>query len=122
AKAVLVSNTLVKNGGGAAFLGSSQSDVSGNVVGLNKVGFVFAASSRTNMSFNALFNTDGDYVRTGRAQEPAPELKASSDITGDPHLVDPARDVFRLRADTPLIKVGGFPYLGALPPAPNSSP
>jgi len=32
ARAVLVSNTLVKNGGGAAFLGQSQSDVSGNVV------------------------------------------------------------------------------------------
>ncbi|HSQ50285.1 MAG TPA: pectinesterase family protein, partial [Nitrospiraceae bacterium] len=30
AHAVIVSNTLVKNGGGAAFLGQSQSDVSGN--------------------------------------------------------------------------------------------
>ena len=62
AKAVLVSNTLVKNGGGAAFLGSSQSDVSGNVVGFNKIGFLFAASGRATTSFNAFFkNSDGDY-------------------------------------------------------------
>ncbi len=119
AKAVLVSNTLVKNGGGAAFLGSSQSEASGNVVGLNKVGFLFAASSHAKTSFNALYNSDGDYVRSGSPQQLAPELKAKSDITGDPHFVDPGRDDFRLRADTPLVRIGGFPYLGALAPASN---
>jgi hypothetical protein len=116
AKAVLVSNTLVKNGGGAAFLGQSQSDVSGNVVGLNRVGFLVASSSRAATSYNAFFNTDGDYLRVGNPNQPAPELKAQSDITGDPYFVDPAKDDFRLRADTPLIKVGSFPFLGALPP------
>ena len=116
AKAVLVSNTLVKNGGGAAFLGQSQSDVSGNVVGLNRVGFLVASSSRAAMSYNAFFNTDGDYLRVGNPNQPAPELKAPSDITGDPFFVDPAKDDFRLRADTPLLKVGSFPFLGALPP------
>jgi parallel beta helix pectate lyase-like protein len=116
AKAVLVSNTLVKNGGGAAFLGQSQSDVSGNVVGLNKVGFLVAASSRAATSYNALYNTDGDYLRVGNPNQPAPELKAQSDITGDPFFVDPAKDDFRLRPDTPLVKVGSFPFLGALPP------
>jgi Periplasmic copper-binding protein (NosD) len=119
AKAVLVSNTLVKNGGGAAFLGASQSEVYGNVVGLNKVGFLFAASSHTKTSYNALFNSDGDYVRSGSPQQLAPELKATSDITGDPRFVDPGHDDFRLRADTPLVKIGEFPYLGALAPASN---
>jgi hypothetical protein len=119
AKAVLVSNTLVKNGGGAAFLGSSQSEASGNVVGLNKVGFLFAASSHAKTSFNALYNSDGDYVWSGSPQQLAPELKAKSDITGDPHFVDPGRDDFRLRADTPLVQIGEFPYLGALAPASN---
>src|SRR5690349_7695006 len=95
AKAVLVSNTLVKNGGGVAFLGSSQSEVSGNVVGLNKVGFLFAASSQASTSFNALYNSDGDYVRNGTPQQLAPELKAKSDITGDPRFVDAERDDFR---------------------------
>jgi len=116
ARAVLVSNTLVKNGGGAAFLGQSQSDVSGNVVGLNQRGFVIAPSSQTSTSFNALYNADGDYLREGNPNQPAPELKAQSDITGDPRFVDPVHDDFRLRLDTPLLKIGRFPYLGALAP------
>ncbi len=120
AKAVLVSNTLVKNGGGVAFLGNSQSEAYGNVVGLNKVGFLFAGSSQTKTSFNSLYNSEGDYVRSGPPQRLAPELKAASDITGDPGFVDPSRDDFRLRADTPLVKIGEFPYLGALAPATNS--
>ena len=117
ARAVLVSNTLVKNGGGAAFLGQSQSDVSGNVVGLNRRGFVIAPSSQISTSFNAFYNADGDYLREGNPNQPAPELKAQSDITGDPRFVDPGHDDFRLRLDTPLLKIGRFPYLGALAPA-----
>ncbi len=117
ARAVIVSNTLVKNGGGAAFLGQSQSDVSGNVVGLNRVGFVIAPTSQTTSSFNAFYNTDGDYLRVGTPNQPAPELKARSDMTGDPHFVDPEHDDFRLGLDTPLLKIGQFPYLGALAPA-----
>ena len=119
AKAVLVSNTLVKNGGGVAFLGTSQSEAYGNIVGLNKVGFLFAASSHTKTSFNALYNSDGDYVRSGSPQRLAPELKATSDITGDPRFVDPTHEDFRLQADTPLVRIGQFPYLGALAPASN---
>lgn len=118
ARAVIASNTLVKNGGGATFLGQSQSDVSGNVVALNRVGFVIAPTSQTTSSFNAFYNTDGDYLRVGTPNQPAPELKARSDIAGDPHFVDPEHDDFRLRLDTPLLKVGHFPYLGALAPAP----
>ncbi len=117
AQAAIVSNTLVKNGGGAAFIGQSQSDVSGNVVGLNRVGFLIASSSQITTSFNAFYNKDGDYFREGNPSQPAPELKAQSDITGDPHFVDPVHDDFRLGPDTPLLKIGRFPYLGALAPA-----
>lgn len=118
AKAVLISNTLVKNGGGAAFLGQSESEASGNVVGLNRVGFLVAPSSRVSTSFNAFYkNSDGDYMRSGDPNQPAPELRAKSDITGDPFFVDPGHDDFRLRVDTPLVKVGTFPFLGALAPA-----
>ncbi|MEO8340684.1 MAG: pectinesterase family protein [Nitrospirota bacterium] len=116
AHAVIVSNTLVKNGGGASFLGQSQSDVTGNVIGLNRVGFVIAPSSRATTSFNAFYNTDGDYLRVGNPNQPALELKGQSDIIEDPHFVDPAHDDFRLRPDTPLLKIGHFPYLGALAP------
>lgn len=122
AKAVLVSNTLVKNGGGAAFLGSSQSDVSGNVVGFNKVGFLFAASGRATTSFNAFFkNSDGDYVRAGSSLSPAPDLTSASDIRTDPRFVDAEHGDFRLRADTTLLNKGSFSYLGALPPVAHPS-
>jgi hypothetical protein len=121
AQAVLVSNTLVKNGGGAAFLGQSQSEVTGNVVGLNRVGFVIAPSSQISTAFNAFYNADGDYLRVGNPNQPAPELRAQSDITGDPHFVDPEHDDFRLRLDTPLLNIGRFSYLGALEPASPST-
>ena len=117
ARAVLVSNTLVKNGGGAAFLDQSRSDVTGNVVGLNRVGFVIAPSSLNATSFNAFYNTDGDYLRVGNPNQLAPELKAQSDIIGDPYFVDAGHDDFRLRLDSPLLRIGHFPYLGALAPA-----
>jgi len=116
AKASLVGNTLVKNGGGAAFLGASQSDASGNVIGLNKVGFLVAPSSRVTTSFNALFNSDGDYMRAGSPNTPAPDLKQDSDVVGDPRFVDAERDDFRLRSDSGALNRGQFPFLGALPP------
>ena len=111
ARAVLVSNTIAKNGGGAAFLG--------NIVGLNKVGFLVAPTSQATFSYNALYNPEGDYRAAGPPDRPAPELKAASDLAVDPGFVDPARDDFRLRGDTPLMRVGGFAYLGALAPAGN---
>jgi hypothetical protein len=116
AKASLVGNTLVKNGGGVAFLGASQSDASGNVIGLNKVGFLVAPSSRVTTSFNALFNSEGDYMRAGSPNTTAPDLKQDSDIVGDPHFADAEHDDFRLRSDSGLLNRGQFPFLGALPP------
>jgi hypothetical protein len=116
AKASLVGNTLVKNGGGAAFLGASQSEASGNVVGLNKVGFLVSPSSRTTTSFNALFNSEADYMRAGAPNTPAPDLKQDSDVVGDPRFVDAEHDDFRLRSDSGLLNRGQFPFLGAFPP------
>jgi parallel beta-helix repeat protein len=116
AKAVLTSNTLVKNGGGAAFLGSSHNVVSGNIVGLNTVGFVIAPSSQTTLSFNGLFNKAGDYLKAGSPPLPAPELKPISDIAADPRFVDAEHDDFRLRHDTTLLNKGPFSFLGAHPP------
>jgi len=116
AKAVLVSNTLVKNGRGAAFLGSSHNDVSGNIVGLNTVGFVIASSSQTTLSFNGLFNNEGNYLKAGSPPVQAPELKPASDIVGDPCFVDPDHDDFRLGRDTTFVNRGPFSFLGAQPP------
>lgn len=116
AQAILLGNTFVKNGGGAAFLGTSQNEASGNIVSLNTYGFVVAASSRVLFSYNAMQNSGSNYLRSGTPNQPAPELKPDSDLTVDPRFVDTARDDFRLRADTSLVKIGTFPYLGALPP------
>ena len=121
AKAVLISNTLAKNGGGAAFLGSSHNEVSGNIVGLNTIGFVIAPSSQTTLSFNGLFNKEGDYLRPGSPPALAPELKSESDITADPRFLDAEYGDFRLRRDTTLVNKGPFSYLGARPPLSTSS-
>jgi hypothetical protein len=116
AKAVLINNTLVKNGGGAAFLGLSINEVSGNIFGLNKVGLLIASSSQTKTSYNALFNGEANYMRAGSPNLHAPELKVESDITADPRFVDAEHNDFRLKSDTTLVDRGGFRYLGALPP------
>ncbi|MEW6542246.1 MAG: pectinesterase family protein [Nitrospirota bacterium] len=122
ARAVLVSNTIVKNGGGAAFLGASRSEATGNIVGLNRVGFVVGPSSEVRTAYNAFYNRDGEYVRAGAPSVSVPELKAETDlVAADPRFVDPGHDDFRLRSDTPLLQVGKFAYLGALAPV-NGSP
>jgi hypothetical protein len=110
-----VNNTLVKNGGGATFLGASRTEAMGNILSFNKVGFLIAPSSQTRVGYNVLFNSD-DYMRAGSPNRPAPELKANSDILVDPGFVDAERDDFHLQPDTTLLNVGGFRYLGALPP------
>ncbi|OQW30064.1 MAG: hypothetical protein A4E19_10930 [Nitrospira sp. SG-bin1] len=118
AKAVLINNTLVKNGGGAAFLDSATIEAAANILSLNKVGFLIAASSQTKTSYNALFNCDVNYMRTGPQNVYAPELQAESDMTVDPLFVDVEHDDFRLKPDTTLVNRGSFGYLGALPPIP----
>jgi len=120
ARAVLVSNTIVKNGGGVAFLGRSHSEVSGNIIGLNKTGFLIAPTSSATFAYNGLYNSEENYRTSGPPERPAPELRTVSDVTVDPRFVDPAGGDFRLRTDTPMVKIGEFPYLGALPPMTNS--
>jgi parallel beta-helix repeat protein len=117
ARAIIVSNTIAKNGGGIAFLGASRSEVSGNIVGLNKLGFLVAPGSEVIFSYNDLYNAEGNYHTAGPSSRPAPELQSPSDLAVDPRFVDPAADDFRLRTDTPLVRVGGYAYLGALDPA-----
>lgn len=116
AKAVLISNTIVKNDGGVAFLGSAHGEASGNILGLNRVGFIIGASSRVLLSYNALYSREHDYLRADSSPIPAPELQPDTDIIADPRFVDPARNDFRLRPDSPLLQKGAFAYLGALGP------
>lgn len=115
ARAVLISNTIVKNGGGAAFLGVSQSEAAGNIIGLNTAGVTIAPSARVSLSYNALYNK-ADYLHAGPPPTPAPDLKAESDVREDPRFLNPHDGDFRLGADSPLKHIGTFSYLGALPP------
>lgn len=116
ASATLVGNTVVKNGSGVTFMGVSLGDASGNILAFNTVGFVISPSSKTTLSFNALFNREGNYLKTGTPNIPAPELKPESDIIGDPGFADLEHDDFHLSAKTTLVNQGNFAYLGALPP------
>lgn len=116
ARAVLLSNTIVKNGGGALFLGTSQIEATGNIIGLNAAGVTIAPSAQVSLSYNAFYNKH-DYLREGPPPVPAPDLKPQSDLSQDPRFVDSSNGDFRLNPDSPLRKVGGFDYLGAVPPA-----
>lgn len=109
ARAVLVGNTIAKNGGGAAFLDRSSGEASGNIVGLNVTGVAVAPASRVALSHNALYNSQNDYLRSGPPPVPAPELKAESDLREDPRFVNPGDGDFRLRADSPCKKSGRLP-------------
>ena len=120
-QAILTSNTLAKNGTGIALMGSSNGEVSGNIVSLNRVGFLIAPASRPTISYNAVFNHEADYMTVGSPPVRAPELRPESDITGDPGFVDVEHDDFRLAPNTRLLNRGIFPYLGALPPAKTTS-
>jgi len=116
ARAMLLSNTIVKNGGGAAFLGASQSEAAGNIISLNTAGVMIALSARVSLSYNALYNNTNDYLRAGPPPTPAADLQAESDVREDPRFVNPHDGDFRLKADSPLRKIGNFSYLGALSP------
>ena len=101
-------------------MGASQVQARGNIVSLNRFGFMVGPSSRVTMAFNALQNEEGNYLRQGSPPQPAPELRPDSDLTVDPEFVDTKADDFRLKSDTSLVKIGEFSYLGALPPVTQS--
>ena len=119
-QAELVRNTIVKNGGGAAFLGTSQVQAKGNIISLNRFGFLVGPNSQVTLAFNALRNQEANYMRQGSPPQPAPELQSDSDLTVEADFVDTNGDDYRLQAETTLVKIGGFPYLGALPPIAKS--
>jgi hypothetical protein len=112
----LVRNTLVKNGGGVAFQDSSQGEASGNILTDSKVGFLFSPNSRTTLSFNVLHANSVNYRIDGSSVSSALKRSGNTDVHLPPAFVSPADDDFRLSSETPLVNLGGYAYLGALPP------
>jgi len=115
-KARLIQNTLVQNGGGAAFQDDAQADVQGNIITNSAVGLLFFPGSRTTLAFNALYGNQDDYLMTGTPPTPVPERAGKTDVRLAPGFVNPEKGDFRLLADSSMIQVGAFPFLGALPP------
>jgi len=117
ARAALVNNTIVKNGGGVAFLRQSRSEVSGNIIGLNKAGLAKEPGSLVTVSYNALYDNGEDYGRVGEKGTAATPWRGDTDLQVNPQFMDAKGDDFRLKPESPLIGLGQFPFLGALPPA-----
>jgi len=120
-KARVIQNTLAQNGGGVAFQDDAQADVQGNIISQSAVGFLFFPGSHTTLAFNALSGNQEDYLITGTPPTPAPDRAGKTDVQFAPGFVNPEKGDFRLQADSSMIKVGAFPYLGALPPV-SSNP
>ena len=116
AKATVVQNTLVRNGGGIAFHDKTEAAIRGNIIGYSTVGLLFSPESQTTLSFNALYDNQGDYLMQGTPPTPVPQRAGKTDMTLVPGFVNSQGDDFRLRRDSLLLNIGEFPYLGALPP------
>lgn len=120
AESEIVQNTFALNGGGVAFHDEAKAEVRGNIVANNAVAFLFAPKSQTTLAFNALHANERNYLKEGAQPVVFPERAGQSDVTSAPHFVNSEQGDFRLQADSPLLQIGDFPFLGALPPVPSS--
>ncbi len=115
-RATLVQNTFVLNGGGVAFQDQTQAEVKGNIIASSNVGLLFYPKSHVSLAFNAFYGNQGNYFLHGTPPIPSPERAGQTDVVLAPGFVNPDQGDFRLRADSSLLNIGNFPFLGALPP------
>ena len=115
-KATLLQNTLVHNGGGVAFHDETQAEVIGNIISHNTVGLLFNPQSHTALTYNVLYGNQSDYLLQGTPPTPTPQRAGKTDMALAPGFINLEKGDFRLRADSLLIHIGEFPFLGALPP------
>jgi len=115
----LVRNTLVNNSAGVAFHDSSEGEAAGNILTNSQIGFLFSQNSHTTLSFNVLHANSVNYQIDGFSASSAPKRGGKTDVHLPPAFVSPEVDDFRLSSETPLVNLGGFAYLGALPPVPG---
>ena len=116
ARAELVQNTLVENGGGIAFHDETEGEAHGNILAQSNIGFLFSPKSRTTLSYNDLYAITADYLFNGSPKVPAPKRGGTTNVKSPPSFVNPDQDDFRLQSNTALLNIGDFPFLGALAP------
>ena len=112
--ATLLQNTLVKNQGGVKFQDDATGRVAGNIIDQARVGIAWSVRNKVDIAHNGLFQITMKYQVDG--QTASSESRAFSDVSLAPMFVAPDRGDYRLQADSPLLNVGEFPYLGALGP------
>ncbi len=116
-RATLLKNTLVSNGGGVAFQDEAAGRVEGNIIDGAGVGIAWSARSDVAIVHNGLHGNGLNYQMDGSPASSAPDSRAFADVYAPPMFVAPEQGDYRLKADSPLLRVGGFAYLGALAPA-----
>ncbi len=116
-KATLIQNTLVKNGGGVKFQDEATGRVAGNIIDEARVGIAWSAKNTVTIAHNGLNTMGVKYQVDGHSVLAPFEPHTFSDVYVSPHFVAPHRGDYRLQANSPLLHVGEFPYLGALGPA-----
>ncbi len=113
-KVTLIQNTLVKNQGGVRFQDEATGRVAGNIIDEARVGIAWSVKNKVGIAHNGLHDIDVKYQVDGQAE--SSESQALSDVYVPPKFVAPDRGDYRLQADSPLLHVGEFSYLGALGP------
>ncbi len=115
-KVSLIRNTLVKNRGGVKFQGDATGRVAGNIIDKAQVGIAWSAKNAVTIAHNGLHDVEVNYQFEGQAGAGSSTPHAFSDVYLAPKFVAPHAGDYRLQADSPLLHVGEFPYLGAFGP------
>ena len=113
-QATLLQNTLVGNQGGVKFQDEATGRVAGNIIDQARVGVAWSVKNKVAVAHNGLYQITVKYQVDG--QTASSGSQAFSDVYVAPKFVAPDRGDYRLQADSPLLNVGEFPYLGALGP------
>lgn len=115
-QASVVQNTLVNNGGGVKFQDESSGEIRGNIITNSKVGVAYSSKANVSRSHNAFHNNGINDQINGIAVASTSANTRTTDLYVQPQFIAPDRGDFRLKADSPLVGVGDFPFLGALAP------
>ncbi len=114
--ATLIQNTLVKNGGGVTFQDEASGSVRGNIIDEAQVGIAWSVKHAVSIAQNGLHHIEVNYRIDNQAVAASSTSHAFSDVYAAPKFVAPRHGDYRLQADSPLLRVGDFPFLGALGP------